>query len=77
MVILKWKDKRDVYVISNAHTPELKQTTNQRGKELVKLNVIIDCNANMSGIDQSDQMLSYHSSLIKTVRWYKKVGFTY
>ena len=54
--------------------PELKQTTNQHRKELVKSNVITDYNANMSGIDQSDQMLSCHSSLRKTVRWYKKVG---
>ena len=28
----------------------------------------------MSGIDRSDQMLSYHSVLRKTIRWYKKVG---
>ena len=35
---------------------------------------MIDYNYNMSGIDRSDQMLSYHSSLRKTVRWYKKVG---
>ena len=54
--------------------PELKQTTNQHRKELVKSNVITDYNANMSGIDQPDQMLSCHSSLRKTVRWYKKVG---
>ena len=41
---------------------------------LVKPNIIVDYNANMSGLDRSDQMLSYHSSLHKTVRWYKKVG---
>ena len=31
-------------------------------------------NQNMSGIDLSNQMLSYHSGLRKTIRWYKKVG---
>ena len=29
----------------------------------------------MSGVDHSDQMISYHSSLRKTTRWYKKIGF--
>ena len=33
-----------------------------------------DYNDCMSGIDRSDQMMSYHSGLRKTVRWYKKVG---
>ncbi len=28
----------------------------------------------MSGIDGSNQRLSYHSGLQKTIRWYKKVG---
>ena len=28
----------------------------------------------MLGINRSDQMLSYHSALQKTIRWYKKVG---
>ena len=29
----------------------------------------------MSGIDRSDQMLSYYQGLRKSVRWYKKIGF--
>ena len=74
VVVIKWKDKRDVHTISNARSPEIVHTTNRRGKELMKPNVIRDYNANMSGIDHSDQMMAYHSGLRKTVRWYKKVG---
>ena len=73
-VIVKWKDKRDVLNNSNAHVLELLECTNRHGKELIKPNLVIDYNNNMSGIDRADQMLSYHSSLRKTVRWYKKVG---
>ena len=36
--------------------------------------MVKDYNSSMSGIDRSDQMLSYHSSLRKTLRWYKKAG---
>ena len=74
VLILKWKDKRDVVAISKACTPKLKQTTNQHGKKLVKTNVIIDYIANMSGVDQLDQILSNNYFVRKTVRWCKKVG---
>ena len=40
----------------------------------MKPNTVKDYNAYMSGIDRADQMLSYHSALRKTLRWYKKVG---
>ena len=74
IVALKWKDKRDVYAISNAHSPEMVLTTNRHGQEKMKPNIIKDYNENMSGIDLSDQMMSYHSATRKTVRWYKKIG---
>ena len=72
--VTKWKDKRDVQVISNALVPAMVKTTNRHGKEKDKPNVVKIYNENMSGIDRSDQMLSYHSGLRKTIRWYKKVG---
>ena len=72
--ICKWKDKRDVLTISNAHSPTLIKVTNCLGKEKEKPNIVRDYNDSMSGIDRSDQILSYHSGLRKTLRWYKKAG---
>ena len=72
--VCKWKDKRDVLTISNAHSPTLIKVTNRLGKEKEKPNIVRDYNDSMSGIDRSDQMLSYHSGLRKTLRWYKKAG---
>ena len=40
----------------------------------MKPNTVKEYNMNMSGIDRSDQMLSYRSALRKTIRWYKKLG---
>ena len=62
--VTKWRDKRDVHVISNAHVPMIIDSVNRRGKSKRKPNVDI-YNALMSGIDRSDQMLSYHSALLK------------
>ena len=72
--VYKWKDKRDVLTISNAHSPTLTKVTNCLGKEKEKPNIVRDYNDSISGIDRSDQMLSYHSGLRKTLRWYKKAG---
>ena len=72
--VIKWKDKRDVSMITNAFVPEFVESTNRHGKSKQKPNAVHVYNQNMSGIDRSDQMLSYHSGLRKTIRWYKKVG---
>ena len=72
--VTKWKDKRDVCVISNAHVPTIMDSVNRHGKSKRKPNVVHIYNNHMSGIDRSDQMLPYHSALRKTIRWYKKVG---
>ena len=69
MTVAKWKDKRDVLVISNAHIPKMTTVTNRRDNEKQKLNMVKDYNNSMFGIDRSDQMLSYHSGLRKTLRW--------
>ena len=74
ITITKWKDKRDVRMITNAFVPEIVETVNRYGKTKDKPNVVDAYNQNMFGIDRSDQMLSYHSGLRKTIRWYKKVG---
>ena len=75
VVVTKWKDRRDVLTITNKHSVEMVPVKNRRGEVKMKPNVIRDYNNGMSGIDRSDQMLSYYQGLRKTVRWYKKVGF--
>ena len=62
------------YVISNARQAEMVSVSNRRGKEKMKPNIVKDYNEAMSGIDGSNQMLSYNSALHKTSRWYKKAG---
>ena len=74
VVVCKWKDKRDVHTISNAHTPQIVTFTTCLGKEKQKSNIVRDYKDSMSGIDRSDQILSYHSGPRKTLRWYKKAG---
>ena len=72
MTVAKWKGKRDV--LSNAHIPKMTTVTNRKGNGKQKPNIVKDYNNLMSGVYRSDQMISYHSDLRKTLRWYKKAG---
>ena len=74
VTVCKWKDKRDVLTISNMHRVEMVEVKNRNGKVMMKPNIVRDYNAGMSGIDRSDQMISYYSALRKTIRWPKKVA---
>lgn len=69
MTICKWRDKRDVLVISNKHQIQLVNVSNRNGKVSLKPNVVADYNLGMSGVDRGDQMISYYSCLRKTLRW--------
>lgn len=70
-----WKDKRIVTMITTQHHPRLIVARNRFGKYLKKPKEVTEYNKFMSGIDISDQMLSYYSTPKKTIRWYKKVFF--
>lgn len=47
---------------------------NSNGKTCIKPNIIRDYNNGISGIDRSVQMISYYTSLRKTIRLLKKVS---
>lgn len=73
--ISKWKDRREVLMITTKNHPELIQVKNRYGQIRIKPKEIAIYNEHMSGIDRADQMTSYYSSPRKTIRWYKKVLF--
>lgn len=75
IVVGKWKDKRDILVISTCHKFELTPVTNRRGNEKIKPNIVADYNQFMSGVDRADQMISYYSTPRKTIKWYLKLFF--
>ena len=50
-MVLKWKDKRDVTVLSTIHDNSMVKTVSRRGLETEKPKVIVDYNANMGGVD--------------------------
>ncbi|XP_047028874.1 piggyBac transposable element-derived protein 4-like [Helicoverpa zea] len=73
--VSKWKDKRPVLMITTKVHPSLVEVRNRYGKTKLKPAEVDLYNRHMSGVDRSDQMVSYYSCPRKTIRWYKKVLF--
>ncbi|CAH1971916.1 unnamed protein product [Acanthoscelides obtectus] len=70
MTLLKWKDQRDVLVLSKKHDAEMVERNNTIIPE-----VVIDYNRGNSSVDLSDQMGSYSNPLRRSVKWYRKIAF--
>ena len=66
-MVLKWKDKRDVLMLSTLHD----HATDDAGKPLV----VVDYNSGKSFVDISDQMASYCPFIRKTSKWYMRIFF--
>ncbi|KAL1454531.1 hypothetical protein WDU94_010767 [Cyamophila willieti] len=58
IVVMKWKDKGDVLVLSTKHDDSMK-TYEKRGSERTKPAMIVDNNMGKGFIDLSDQMAAY------------------
>ena len=55
MLAIKWKDKRDVYIMTTKH--ETVVMTTQGSSRISKTNCITEYNKGMIGIDLQDQIL--------------------
>jgi len=73
ITILKWKDKRDVLMLSTKHSTEM-ATVHKKFYSREKPKVVVDYNLGKSSIDLSDQMIAYSSPLRKTLKWYRKLA---
>nr|XP_047143975.1 piggyBac transposable element-derived protein 4-like [Hydra vulgaris] len=67
IMILKWKDKREVIMLSSIHDGSI----TERGKPAV----IVDYNKGKSFNDLSDQLGSYCPYVRKTMKWYLRIFF--
>ena len=77
-VILIWKDKRLVNMVTHIHDVSMASTGKEdrkTGHQITKPTCILEYNKYMKGVDWSDQYLENFNILQKTQKWYKNVGF--
>ncbi len=81
LLFLKWKDKREVSLLTNIHDNStiVKRRRSKSGvgghEETVKPTAIEEYNKYMSGVDKLDQMLSYYNFNRRTNKWWRKAFF--
>lgn len=76
ITMMKWKDQRDVYILSTCHDETMESVGRDRAGNAAKLkpSAILKYNAGKQGVDISDQLSSYYTSLRKSITWYKKIA---
>ncbi|XP_060801122.1 piggyBac transposable element-derived protein 4-like [Amyelois transitella] len=73
ITMMKWKDKRDVYVLSTKHSIQF-QDVNKRGKIVSKPKIVVDYNQAKGAVDLADQLAAYSTPLRKSLKWHKKLA---
>lgn len=73
-VVCKWKDKRDVLMLSTKHDDSM-VTVHRRGQEVHKPTMVVEYNKGKAFVDHSDQMAAYAPYVRRTVKWYKRLVF--
>lgn len=72
---MRWKDKRDVSILTTIHNAEMK-TVNKRGKHIIKPTAVISYNDTMGGVDKVDQHIANNPVTRKRgKKYYKKIFF--
>ncbi|KAJ4427097.1 hypothetical protein ANN_24712 [Periplaneta americana] len=74
-ISIKWRDVRDVYLLSTAHDDHIVQTTSKGEHQKIKPIAVVDYNKFKIGVDKSDRMLSYYSFQRKSLKWWKRLFF--
>ncbi|KAK9680279.1 Transposase IS4 [Popillia japonica] len=77
IMALKWRDRRDVYMLTTLHTNKIVDTgkKNRQGEAIKKPECVKCYNQNMGSVDKIDMLLSSVECIRKTIKWYKKIFF--
>lgn len=75
LLALKFRDKRDIHMLSTKHDAKMSEITNRRGHIIRKPQLMIEYVNKMGGVDLSDQLQQYYGLFRKTRKYWKKLFF--
>lgn len=78
--ILKWRDKRSVFILSNYHDPKnvgkvIRKERNGESVEVSCPEAVKDYNSNMNFVDKFDQLKSCYEIDRKSHKWWHRILF--
>lgn len=71
--VIKWRDKRDLYLITTKHTDETIEIRRRTENIIKKPLAVEDYNIEKYFMDRSGQMASYSNPLKRSIKWYGKI----
>jgi hypothetical protein len=72
---VRWKGRRDVYILRNMYTPPVEGNFIHESGHAITPSVVEDYNAYMGFVDKSDRMLNSYGIARRTWKWTKKLLF--
>ncbi|XP_066585582.1 piggyBac transposable element-derived protein 4-like [Prorops nasuta] len=76
ILAVKWKDRRDVHILSTKHeSAEMISQNRSHLSPILKPKCVIDYNMGMIGIDRQDQVLASFPIMRKFMKGYRKIFF--
>ncbi|KAI4478521.1 hypothetical protein M0804_011844 [Polistes exclamans] len=76
LMVLKWMDKKEVYMISTMHPTQFKTLITHGGAKVIHKPVcVLDYNNSMGAVDKADMVISTVNSIHKSLKWYRKFFF--
>ena len=75
LLVVKWMDKKEVYMLSTMHTSEFATVVRHGGKKIQKPVCVMDYNNCMGSVDKADMVISTINSTRKSLKWYRKYFF--
>uniref|UniRef100_A0A131YKY1 Tick transposon n=1 Tax=Rhipicephalus appendiculatus TaxID=34631 RepID=A0A131YKY1_RHIAP len=75
MLALKWRDRRDVHMLSTMHGLELAEAEKEDRRMGEKPECVLEYNKKMGLVDKVDMQPSFSESIRKTLKWNKAVFF--
>jgi hypothetical protein len=75
VLLLSWRDKAVITVVSMMHSAEMVEVSNKFGRKQMEPEYVADCNTFTQEVDSADQYLAFYPYMRKTDKWPKKVFF--
>ncbi|CAK9820042.1 PiggyBac transposable element-derived protein 4 [Anthophora quadrimaculata] len=82
ILCLRWRDKKDVYIMSSKHsraemvtTGKIRRKKGGEQENVIKPSCVIEYNRGMGGVDRQDQFLASFPLMRKSIKGYKKMFF--
>jgi aryl-phospho-beta-D-glucosidase BglC (GH1 family) len=73
---VRWKDRRDVYVLTNMHAPPVEGNFTDESGQAIRPRVVEDYSAHMGFVDKTDRMVNSYGIARRTWKWTKNSSFT-